>query len=119
VDHVLYVRVPLNILEFPLIQNVFSPACALYIFPSFQVVESYTRYIIFSFSTADSLVTLCFTLVRSTLEHASVAWNMLASSDARKLKSIQQNVLAQFFRPSNPLELSECFRSPKFPFLMQ
>jgi hypothetical protein len=48
----------------------------------------------FSFSSVDSLLTLYFTLVRSKLENASVAWNYLTSTDASRLESAQRKFLA-------------------------
>jgi hypothetical protein len=48
------------------------------------------RSITFRFASLDCLYALYFTLVRSKLEHSSVVWNSITSTDAKKLERIQQ-----------------------------
>jgi hypothetical protein len=75
----------------------------------FQIIFSLSRYyiflnllsfwvslviLLFSFLTLDSLLILCFSLVRPKLQYASVVWNSIAPTDAKKLERIQRKVLA-------------------------
>jgi hypothetical protein len=46
--------------------------------------------VVFRFSSLDCLYVLYFTSVRSKLEHASVVWNSITSTDASKLERVQQ-----------------------------
>jgi hypothetical protein len=50
--------------------------------------------ITFSFWTLDSLLTLYFSLVRPKLENASLVWNSVTSTDAKKLERIQRKFVA-------------------------
>jgi hypothetical protein len=46
--------------------------------------------ITFSFSSLESLMMLCSSLVRSKLEYASVAWNSLTNTDSNKTERIKK-----------------------------
>jgi hypothetical protein len=50
--------------------------------------------ITFSFSKLDSLLMLCFALIRSKLEYAFTAWNSVTITDSNKLETIQRNFAA-------------------------
>jgi hypothetical protein len=59
------------------------------------------RSIVFRSSSLDCLYVLYFTLDRSKLEHASVVWNSITSTDANKLERIQQKfAFVGFYRVS-------------------
>jgi hypothetical protein len=64
-----------------------------YIFSQALKLLGLTRDVTFPFHLL-SLLMLYFTLVRSKLEYASVAWNTLTSTDANKLECIQRKFLA-------------------------
>jgi hypothetical protein len=65
-----------------------------YIFSQSLKMLGLIQYITSSFSTLDSLVLLCSTLVRSKIEYASVAWNSITITDYAKLERIQRKVVA-------------------------
>jgi hypothetical protein len=52
------------------------------------------RYITSSFSTLESLLVLCSSLVRSKLDYASVVLNSVTSTDSAKLEIIQRKFAA-------------------------
>jgi hypothetical protein len=54
----------------------------------------YIQYIISSFSTLDSFMVLCSTLVWSKLVYASVIWNSIMSTDSSNLETIQKKFAA-------------------------
>ena len=62
----------------------------------------------YSFSTLDCLLLLCSTLVTPKREYASVVWNSVTSTDARKLERIQRKFAAlcqnSFFNASDTYE---------------
>jgi hypothetical protein len=76
-----------------------------YIFSQFIKLLGLIHNITFSFSTLDSSLILYFLLVRPKLEYASVVWNSITSTDAKKLKRIQRNFVPlcydQFLSPDS------------------
>jgi hypothetical protein len=65
-----------------------------YIFSQYIKLLGLIRNNTFSFSTLDSLLILYFSLVRPKLEYASVVWNSITSTDAKKLERIQRKFIA-------------------------
>jgi hypothetical protein len=52
------------------------------------------RSVTYSFSSLECMFILYFTLVRSKVEYASVVWNSITSTDAKRLERIQQKFAA-------------------------
>jgi hypothetical protein len=65
-----------------------------YIFSQFQRILGLIRTLTYPFSTLDCLLLLYSILVRPKLVSASVVWNSVTSTDARKLECIQQTFAA-------------------------
>jgi hypothetical protein len=65
-----------------------------YIFAQCIKLLGHVHTLTFSFSSLDCLYMLYFTSVRSKLEHASVVWNSITTTDANKLERIQQKFAA-------------------------
>jgi hypothetical protein len=65
-----------------------------YIFSQCIKLLGLVRTLTFSFSYLDCLYMLYFTLIRSKLKYASVVWNYITTTDANKLKRIQQKFAA-------------------------
>jgi hypothetical protein len=55
-----------------------------------HLVLGLIRYIMSSFSSTDSLVTMYYALVHSKLEFASVAWNSVMLTDSSKTERVQK-----------------------------
>jgi hypothetical protein len=87
-----------------------------YVFSECMKLLGLIRPITYRFSSLACLYILYFTLVRSKLEYALVVWNSITSSDANKLKRIQQKFASIcFYRFFPPLYiyLYWCFREMK------
>jgi hypothetical protein len=56
------------------------------------------RSIAYNYSTLECMLVLCFVLVRSKVEYASVVWNSITSADANKLERIQKKFTALCFK---------------------
>jgi hypothetical protein len=69
----------------------------------FQIIRYFglIRNVMTSFSYPNSPLTLCFTLVKSKLEYASVVWNSVTSPDGNTLKGIQPNFFPSPFFQNN------------------
>jgi hypothetical protein len=61
-----------------------------YIFSQANRLLGLIRTVTFSFSSLQSLLMLCYTVVRPKLEYVSVAWNSITSTDASELERIQR-----------------------------
>jgi hypothetical protein len=70
-----------------------------YIFPKTNILLGLIRTGRFSFPSVQSLLTLYCTLVGPKLEHASVAWNSVTSTDASKRERIQRKFWSLCHRP--------------------
>jgi hypothetical protein len=62
-----------------------------YIFSQSVRMLDFTRTMLYSFSTLDSLLIFYLNVVTSKLEHASKVWNSIRFTDAKNLKSIQRH----------------------------